>query len=84
MVEDKLDACQRTIKRRVVTDIGFVQIDVTCADGLVTLATRKSERSQGEDELTVADAEPGNFKFHVNADYLSHAVKAVVPVALDL
>ncbi len=63
---------------------GFVQIDVTCADGLVTLATRKSERSQGEDELTVADAEPGNFKFHVNADYLSHAVKAFVPVELDL
>lgn len=62
----------------------FVQIDLTSIGGVVTLATRKSERSQGEDELTVEAATGEDFKLHVNADYLSQALKSFVPVELDL
>jgi DNA polymerase III sliding clamp (beta) subunit (PCNA family) len=62
----------------------FVQIDLTCTDGVVMITTRKSERSQGEDELTVVDSEPGSFKLHVNADYLSQAVKSFTPTEIDL
>lgn len=61
----------------------YIQIDVTSSEGTVTLATRKSETGQGEDELAVTDTEPGSFKFHVNAGSLAKALKSFVPTEID-
>jgi DNA polymerase III sliding clamp (beta) subunit (PCNA family) len=62
----------------------FIQIDVSCDEGVVTVRTRQSERSQGEDELSVSDAAPGTFEFHVDAGNLSQALRAFAPADLDL
>lgn len=62
----------------------FIQIDVACLDGVVTLSTRKSDRSQGDDELAVSDAAPGAFRFHVDGQLLSHALRAFLPVEVDV
>jgi DNA polymerase III sliding clamp (beta) subunit (PCNA family) len=62
----------------------FVQIDLVAKEGEVTIRTKKSERSQGEDELAVEDAAPGSFDFHVDAGILSAALRAFSPTDLDL
>jgi hypothetical protein len=50
----------------------------------VTVATRRSERSYGEDELAVTDAAPGSFLFHIDATKLSTALRSFAPAELDL
>ncbi len=62
----------------------FVQIDVLANEGEVMVRTKKSERSQGEDELAVTDAAPGSFVFHIDAGLLSNALRAFSPTELDL
>jgi DNA polymerase III sliding clamp (beta) subunit (PCNA family) len=62
----------------------FIQIDVTCDEGVVTVRTRQSERSQGEDELSVTHAAPGGFAFHADAAVLSQALRSFAPADLDL
>ena len=62
----------------------FVQIDVLASEGEVMVRTKKSERSQGEDELAVTDAAPGSFVFHIDAALLSNALRAFSPTELDL
>lgn len=61
-----------------------IQIDVLVNEGQVTVCTRRSARSQGEDELLVTDAAPGIFKFHMDADLLSQGLRAFSPTELDL
>ncbi len=63
---------------------GFIQIDVTSEEGIVTVRTRASERTQGEDELPVSDMTAETFVFHANAEYLTQALRAFVPTELDL
>jgi DNA polymerase III sliding clamp (beta) subunit (PCNA family) len=62
----------------------FIQIDVSCDEGVATVRTRQSERSQGEDDLSVTDAGPGAFEFHVDAAVLSQALRSFAPADLDL
>lgn len=61
----------------------YVQIDLTCTAGVVTLATRKSESASGEDELTVSDSDLSSFKLHFNATLMSLALKSFSPVEID-
>jgi DNA polymerase III sliding clamp (beta) subunit (PCNA family) len=61
----------------------YVQIDITGTEGNVTVATRRSERSQGEDELEVIDPSPESFKLHIDAGLLSHALRAFLPTEID-
>lgn len=62
----------------------FVQIDLISSEGEVTIRTKKSEKSQGEDELIVQDASPGSFQLHVDSGLLSAALRAFSPTDLDL
>jgi DNA polymerase III sliding clamp (beta) subunit (PCNA family) len=62
----------------------FIQIDVRCDEGVVTVATRRSERSQGEDELSVSEAGAGKWEFHVDAAILSQALRSFSPTEFDL
>lgn len=62
----------------------FVQIDIVAEEGQVTVRTKKSEKSEGEDELAVSEASAGNFIFHVDAGMLSGALRAFSPAELDL
>lgn len=61
-----------------------IQIDVTCTEGSVVIATRRSELNHGEDELAVIDAGPGNFRFHVDGLLMSKALRSFSPGELDL
>jgi len=61
----------------------FVQIDLTYADGIVRMATRKSEKGQGEDEIGVEDADPRSFQIHFDANYMATALKSFVPTEID-
>lgn len=62
----------------------YVQIDVLSRGGEVVVRTKKSERSQGEDELVVTDATSGDFELHVDASLLSAALRAFSPADFDL
>lgn len=62
----------------------FVQIDVTGHEGVVTISTRQSDRSRGEDELPVIDPDPTSYAFHVDAHYLSAALRSFAPAEVDV
>lgn len=61
----------------------YVQIDIMGTEGNVTVATRRSERSQGQDELEVIDPGDGSFKLHIDAGLLSNALRAFSPTEID-
>ncbi len=62
----------------------FVQIDLSCKEGVVTVSTRQSDWSQGEDEVSVSDAAAGSFLLHVDAAHLSAALKSFGTTEVDL
>lgn len=62
----------------------FIQIDVSCNEGVATVATRKSERAQGEDELSVTEPAAGSFDFHVDGSVLTQALRSFAPAEVDL
>lgn len=62
----------------------FVQIDIKYQNHECWVATRKSETNQGEDELQVQDAGPGDCVIHMDGSRLSAGLRAFGPDDVDL
>lgn len=62
----------------------FVQIDISYKNGECIVSTRKSEKSYGEDELTVTEGSDTECVVHVDMSRISPALRSFSPAEIDV